>query len=59
MSPKKGKGKLPLFCDHGERVIPIYGVGVAAQRIVMKYFITFFGYRFAVPEVPINNLDVH
>ena len=23
---KKGKGKLPLFCGNGERVIPIYAV---------------------------------
>jgi hypothetical protein len=24
-------------------------VGVAAQRIIMKYFIAFFGYKFTVP----------
>jgi hypothetical protein len=31
-------------------------VGVAAQRIIMKYFIAFFGYKFTVPEGAINNL---
>jgi hypothetical protein len=31
-------------------------VGVAAQRIIMKYFIAFFGYKFTVPEGDINNL---
>ena len=24
LPPKKGKGKLPLFCGNGEQVIPIY-----------------------------------
>ena len=27
ITTKKGKGKLPLFCGNGERVIPIHGVG--------------------------------
>ena len=27
MPPKKGKGKLPLFCGNGERVNPIYAGG--------------------------------
>ncbi len=31
-------------------------VGVAAQRIIMKYFIAFFGYKFTVPEGDINKL---
>jgi hypothetical protein len=35
------------------------GVGVAAQRIVMKYFMSFFGYNFAVPEASVNKLAVH
>jgi hypothetical protein len=35
------------------------GVGVAAQRIIMKYFIGFFGYKFTVPEMAINKLAVH
>jgi hypothetical protein len=34
------------------------GVGVAAQRIIMKYFIGFFGYKFTVPEASINQLAV-
>ena len=34
------------------------GVGVAAQRIIMKYFISHFGYKFTVPEVSINKLAV-
>jgi hypothetical protein len=34
------------------------GVGVAAQRIVMKYFIDFFGYKFTVAESQINQLAV-
>ena len=25
---KKGKGKLPLFCGNGERLIPIYDLHV-------------------------------
>ena len=28
LPPKKGKGKLPLFCGNGERVNPIYGVEI-------------------------------
>ncbi len=35
------------------------GVGVAAQRIIMKYFISHFGYKFTVPEASINKLAVH
>jgi hypothetical protein len=31
-------------------------VGVAAQRIIMKYFISFFRYKFTSPEGDINNL---
>ena len=31
ITTKKGKGKLPLFCGNGERVIPIYAEEVAAQ----------------------------
>ena len=27
VTPKKGKGKLPLFCCNGDRVNPIYGKG--------------------------------
>jgi hypothetical protein len=32
------------------------GVGVGAQRIIMKYFTGFFGYMFMVPEASINQL---
>jgi hypothetical protein len=32
------------------------GVGVAAQRIIMKYFISFFGCKFTGPEASINKL---
>ena len=35
------------------------GVGVAAQRIIMKYFLSYFGYKFTVPESSINKLAVH
>jgi hypothetical protein len=35
------------------------GVGVAAQCIVMKYFIGFFGYKFTAPKMAINKLAVH
>jgi hypothetical protein len=31
-------------------------IGVAAQRIIMKYFIAFFGYKFTVPKGNINKL---
>jgi hypothetical protein len=34
-------------------------VGVAAQRIIMKYFIGHFGYKFTVPEAAINKLAIH
>jgi hypothetical protein len=34
------------------------GVGVAAQRIMMKYFINFFGYKFTVAEALITQLAV-
>ena len=28
ITTKNGKGKLPLFCGNGERVIPIYAVNI-------------------------------
>ena len=34
------------------------GVGAGGQRIVMKYFIDFFGYKFTVAESKINQLAV-
>jgi hypothetical protein len=34
------------------------GVGVAGQRIIMKYFIDFFGYKFTVAEALITQLAV-
>jgi hypothetical protein len=34
------------------------GVGVAAQQIMMKYFIDFFGYKFTVAEALITQLAV-
>jgi hypothetical protein len=34
------------------------GVGVAAQRIIMKYFLDFFGYKFTVPEGSIKQLVI-
>jgi hypothetical protein len=34
------------------------GIGVAAQRIMMKYFINFFGYKFTVAEALITQLAV-
>jgi hypothetical protein len=34
------------------------GVGVAAQRIMMKYFLDFFGYKFTVAEASISQLAV-
>jgi hypothetical protein len=34
------------------------GVGVAAQRIIMKYFIDYFGYKLTVAEASINKLVV-
>jgi hypothetical protein len=35
------------------------GVGVAAQGIVMKHLMSFFGCKFAVPEAAMNKLAVH
>jgi hypothetical protein len=35
------------------------GVGVAAQRIVMKCFTSFFGCKFTVPEASVNKLAAH
>jgi hypothetical protein len=34
------------------------GVGVAAQRMVNKYFLHFFGYKFTAPKAMINQLAV-
>jgi hypothetical protein len=34
------------------------GVGVAAQRIIMRHFIDYFGYKFTVAEASINKLAV-
>ena len=34
------------------------GVGVAAQRIIMKYFIDVFGYKFTVAESAVSQLAV-
>ena len=34
-------------------------VGVAAQRAIMKYFLSYFGCKFTVPEASINKLAVH
>ena len=28
ITTKKGKGGLPIFCDNGEQVIPVYGLYV-------------------------------
>jgi hypothetical protein len=39
--------------DHAEYTSAIWmdkSIGVAAQCIIMKYFIAFFGYNFTVPE---------
>jgi hypothetical protein len=35
------------------------GVDMAAQQIIMKYFIGFFGYKFAVAKAKINQLAVN
>jgi hypothetical protein len=35
------------------------GVGVAAQRIIMKYFLDFFGYKFTVSEASIKQLAIN
>ena len=33
---KKGKGKLPIFCDNGERVITVYGPECTENRLNAK-----------------------
>ena len=33
--PKKGKGKLPLFCGYAERVIPIYASTMVVTVILL------------------------
>jgi hypothetical protein len=35
------------------------GVGVTAQRIIMKYFIDYFGYKSTVAEASINKLAIN
>jgi hypothetical protein len=35
------------------------GVGMAAQRIIMKYFLDFFGYKFTAPEATIKRLAIN
>ena len=36
LPPKKGKGKLPLFCGNEERVIPIFGSRQVIQSNIMR-----------------------
>jgi hypothetical protein len=48
------KGK--MNAEHACAMWSDAGVGMAAQRIIMKHFISFFGCKFAVPEASINKL---
>jgi hypothetical protein len=48
------KGKMDA--EHACAMWSDAGVGVAEQRIIMKCFISFFGYKFTVPEASINKL---
>jgi hypothetical protein len=48
------KGKMDA--EHACAMWSDAGVGMAAQRIMMKHFISFFGYKFTVPEASINKL---
>jgi hypothetical protein len=48
------KGKMDT--EHACAMWSDAGVGVAAQRITMKHFISFFGCKFTVPEASINKL---
>ena len=36
ITTKNGKGKLPIFCGKGERLIPIYGGGVDITNLEME-----------------------
>ena len=38
LPPKKGKGKLPLFCGNVERVIPIYSLYTYVVKTVGMIF---------------------
>jgi hypothetical protein len=51
------RGKIDAACTAA--VWSDAGVGVAAQRIVMKCFTSFFGCKFTVPEASVNKLAVH
>ena len=37
ITTKKGKGKLPLFCGNGERVIAIYGQQNTTPNLTIKF----------------------
>jgi hypothetical protein len=51
------KGK--MNAEHAAAMWCKAGVGVAAQRVMNKHFISCFGCKFTAPEAPINELAVH
>jgi hypothetical protein len=48
-----------MDAEHATAMWSDAGVGVAAQRVIMKHFITHFGCKFTVSEASINKLAVH
>jgi hypothetical protein len=48
-----------MDAEHATAMWSDAGVGVAAQRIIMKCFIVHFGHKFTVLEASINKLAVH
>ena len=38
ITTKKGKGKLPLFCGNGERLIPIYDRYHETNKIILTVY---------------------
>jgi hypothetical protein len=48
-----------MDAEHATAMWSDAGVGVAAQRVIMKRFIAHFGCKFTVPEASINKLAAH
>jgi hypothetical protein len=48
-----------MDAEHATAMWSDAGVGVAAQRVIMKCFIAHFGCKFTVPEASINKLALH
>ena len=55
LPPKKGKGKLPLFCGNGERVIPFYAQDLrpSHERNAMRQINKHQGSCYGIKNAPV------